>query len=260
MKRILIGAVLPAVMVFANYDYLPNMAQQQTAFAGETYALEAPAYVDPIPEAGAVSLTKGEVSLKLSGDVTDGSSSETLIVDDPLSEYGPTREDYEKHLEWLELSSYDYYDIPLTAEQQRYVVSICEEYSVPVTLAYGVMYVESNFNPKARSGNGRSYGIMQISRINHAQLKKTLGVKNFLDFEDNVKAGVYMLSTYIKRYGKNYHTSLIIYNCGANRADELFSERIWKTEYSRKVVNYSKSLKKKTLSFEEILERDAANS
>lgn len=128
------------------------------------------------------------------------------------------------------------YDIPLDTELQRYTYDLCVEYDVeeyyPLMLA--VMWHESNFNEKVVSKTN-DYGLMQINKINHKWLSEKLGITDFLDAKQNIKAGVYMLSTYLLKY-KDIDKALMAYNLG-----EAGARRYWKAgKYTTKYVQLTR--------------------
>ena len=251
MKRILIGAVLPLVLMGTNHQlgtmlpYGDNTAEGFQAGASGTdqqiVALPSPQNV-PTLNLSVHTLELAQTAIL--GGVGNGDLSEDkLIVDSLETEVSQPQQAQ---------PAITYYNVPLTREQQEFVTALCEQYNVDVKTVYGVMYVESKFNPSAR--NGRCYGLMQIARINHKTLKKELGISNFLDFEDNATAGVYMLSDLYGRY-RSYHKALMAYNMGETGARKYFVKGIKKTSYSNKVMRYAKSFKE--ISLQELLQRDA---
>jgi soluble lytic murein transglycosylase-like protein len=87
-------------------------------------------------------------------------------------------------------------EIPLTKEQQKYVIKLCEQYKFDPFLIYAVMKQESNYNIKCESETS-DFGIMQINKCNFKWLEEQLGKDlKFLTFEDNVMDGIYMLDHY----------------------------------------------------------------
>lgn len=95
-------------------------------------------------------------------------------------------------------------EIPLTKEQQKYVVKVCKEYNFDPLLIYAVMKKESNFTIDCKSETS-DFGIMQINSSNFEWLEEQLGKDlKFLTFEDNVLAGVYMLNQYREAWKYQY--------------------------------------------------------
>lgn len=123
------------------------------------------------------------------------------------------------------------YDIPLDAELQRYTYDLCVEYGVeeyyPLMLA--VMWHESNFNEKVVSRTN-DYGLMQINKINHKWLSEKFGITDFLDAKQNIKAGVYMLSTYLLKY-EDIDKALMAYNLGEAGARRYWNAGKYTTKY-----------------------------
>jgi len=120
----------------------------------------------------------------------------------------------------------------LSYELQTVMQEYCTEYNVPYALALAVAERESNFNPDAKSGTN-DYGLMQINKINHKQLKE-LGIDP-LTHKGNIHAGILMLSQKLERYG-DYELALMAYNCGDTGAKRLWDAGTYSTKYSRAVM------------------------
>lgn len=127
-----------------------------------------------------------------------------------------------------------YYEIDLDNIRQDYVFKLCSEYDVPCELVFAVMGVESSYIESRISNNG-DYGIMQINSINHSWLREKLGVEDFLDFEDNVLCGVYMLADYYHRY-VDFNKIAMCYRYGENAAIQMWENGITETDYTRQIV------------------------
>ena len=127
-----------------------------------------------------------------------------------------------------------YYDIALDHSRQDYVFEVCSEYDVPCELVFAVMGVESSYVDSRISNNG-DYGIMQINSINHAWLSQELGVDDFLDYEQNVLCGVYMLADYYHRY-VDFNKIAMCYRYGENAAKEMWDKGVYSTDYTRQIV------------------------
>ncbi len=140
-------------------------------------------------------------------------------------------------------NSTSYYDIGLSKKQQDYVRKICKKYNVSFELVLAVMKVESGYKTNIKSKTN-DYGIMQINKCNHSFLRKKLGVSNFLNFEQNTKAGVYMLSRYTAKH-TDIHKVLMCYNLGEGAASKKWKKGTVNTSYSRKVVKEIGKLQKK---------------
>lgn len=128
-------------------------------------------------------------------------------------------------------------DIPLTETQQKNIYSICQEYEVDYPLTIAIIETESNFNEKIIS-KSNDYGLMQINKINHKWLKKELKIKNFLNYKDNVRAGVYILSL---SKDENLEKMLMAYHFGKAGAKKLWKKGIYTSKYSRLVLERRKT-------------------
>lgn len=130
-------------------------------------------------------------------------------------------------------SCYTMYDVPLSAEVQRYAQDVCEEYMVSYPLVLAIIQKESRYQADIVSETG-DYGLMQINAGNHQWLAKDLGITDFLDQEQNILSGVYILS----QLGESHdiHPFLMRYNCGPARAKKLLEDGITSTAYSRSVI------------------------
>lgn len=92
-------------------------------------------------------------------------------------------------------SNFKLYNINLSADLQRYTYNMCKRYGVNYETFLALMYTESGYNSNAISSTN-DYGICQINKSNHKYLRNVLGVTDFLNPYDNIKAGVYWISRY----------------------------------------------------------------
>ena len=125
------------------------------------------------------------------------------------------------------------YNVPLDATLQRYTYNLCVDYEIeeyyPLVLA--VMWRESEFVPTLISKTN-DYGLMQINKINHEWLSEKLGITDFLDEEQNIHAGVFMLSLYLHKY-EDIDKALMAYNMGEAGAKKRWDAGIYSTNYTR---------------------------
>lgn len=149
----------------------------------------------------------------------------------PLTTSPPTPEPLPETPEEPE-SRYVIYDVPLSKELQEYTQDVCEEYGVSYPLVLAIMKRESEYQMDAISTTG-DYGIMQINNGNHEWLEGALGITDWLDPEQNILAGVYVLSQIDY---DDPHQVLMSYNCGPTGAKNLWADGIYSTAYSRAVV------------------------
>lgn len=136
------------------------------------------------------------------------------------------------------------FDIALSEELQVYTYETAVEYGIedhyPLVLA--LMWVESRYKVNAISKSS-DYGIMQINKCNHSWLRDELGITDFLDPEQNIEAGIRMLSEYLLTYSTE-HKALMAYNMGVGGANKQWKKGNYTSSYSRKVVAACDELKK----------------
>ena len=120
----------------------------------------------------------------------------------------------------------------LDIEYQDYLYQMCVEYDIPehYTLLLAQMYHESGFDVNAVSSTD-DYGLMQINVFNHEWLREKLGISNFLDPYDNIKAGTFMMSQFLKKYD-DVQKALVCYN----RGEGAVKKGTYSTSYSEGVL------------------------
>lgn len=158
---------------------------------------------------------------------------------EPVQEPEPVEEEDEN--EKIEAAlleqGYLHEEIPLDFDLQCHLITVCEEYGVPQSVALGVIQAESSFT--ATASNGSCYGYMQINSINSAWLAEKIGVTDLTDPYQNIRSGVFILSDLYGKYG-DWHKALICYNYGEGGAQEhVFSKGYTTTSYSRTVMEYA---------------------
>lgn len=126
------------------------------------------------------------------------------------------------------------YDIPLSEELQAFTFNICEEYGVDYEMVLAIMDKESDYTASAISET-KDYGIMQINKINHEWLTEELGITDFLDPEQNIRCGIYMLADLMKKYD-DPHRVLMAYNMGERGAREYVAKGNTSSAYSRYIM------------------------
>lgn len=134
-------------------------------------------------------------------------------------------------------------DCPLDDETQQMILDQCEEYGVDFAFTMAVIFKESSFRPHVISYNGTSVGLMQINKINHKWLSEELGITDFFDPAQNVKAGLYMLSDLFEKY-EDPAKVLMCYNLGEFGAKKLWNQGVYSTAYSEGVLQKADEYKK----------------
>lgn len=133
-------------------------------------------------------------------------------------------------------------DCALDEETQNMIYEKCVEYGVDFPLVMAVIFKESSFRPDVVSSDGGDYGLMQINRINHGWLSKELGITDFLDPEQNVTAGIYMLHQLFDKYDDPAKV-LMAYNMGEGGAGKLWKQGIYSSSYAEGVLQLADKYK-----------------
>lgn len=147
----------------------------------------------------------------------------TNIVADLISRPIPEPEDTEPRIDCI-----------LDDETQQMILEKSEMFDVDFAFTMAVIFRESSFRSDVVS-QSNDYGLMQINEINHEWLQEELGVVNFLDPEQNVTAGVYMLSDLFDKY-ENPTLVLMAYNMGETGAKRLWDKGIYSTDYAEAIL------------------------
>ena len=135
-----------------------------------------------------------------------------------------------------------YHDIPLATELQDFVRDEAEQRGVPPELILAMMDQESDYRTNLVSGTN-DYGIMQINKVNHETLSKILGVTDFLDPEQNIRCGTYMIGELLAKYDGDMHRALTSYNRGESGANKYFKKNgTYETSYSRSIIEIYNNL------------------
>ncbi len=107
------------------------------------------------------------------------------------------------------------------AAQQHLVARYAAEYDLDPNLVNGVIWVESRFQPQAKSPAG-ARGLMQLMPATAAELAKRLEVRRprVTDPEFNIRAGTYYLARLRDRYDGDMTLALAAYNAGAGNVNK----------------------------------------
>jgi soluble lytic murein transglycosylase-like protein len=118
-------------------------------------------------------------------------------------------------------------------------------YGVDSDLVKAVIGKESSGDPAAhnRNRNGtHDRGLMQINSCNFEWLSEELGITDFYEPRQNIRAGCYILGLLSKKYD-NVHRVLMSYNMGESRTRQLWKQRIYSSRYSREVMSKYRELR-----------------
>lgn len=127
-------------------------------------------------------------------------------------------------------------DCKMPEEQQEFTYYLCTGYNIDFTLVMALIQNESSFDPSVVSAT-HDYGYMQINEMNHQWLTDTLGVTDFTDPYQNIRAGVFVLRKLFERY-QDTNMVLMAYNMGEDAAARLWENGIYSTDYTEKILNY----------------------
>lgn len=125
-------------------------------------------------------------------------------------------------------------DVSLDADIQEFVYYLSAGYNIDFTLVMALMQHESSFRDDVVSSTN-DYGLMQINSCNHEQLAETLGVTDFLDPYQNIRAGVFTLRKLFERY-QDTEMVLMAYNMGEGAAKRLWKNGVYQTNYTDSIL------------------------
>lgn len=125
-------------------------------------------------------------------------------------------------------------DVPMDTRLQEYVFYLSEAYDIDFTLVMALIQHETNFEAGAISPTN-DYGLMQINSINHTYLAEELGITDFLDPYQNVKAGMFVLRKLFEKY-ETPEKVLMAYNMGEAGAARLWEQGIFEVNYSKEIL------------------------
>ena len=125
-------------------------------------------------------------------------------------------------------------DIPLTAEVQDHIFSLCDEKGIEPEIVFAMIWRESRYKAEAMGDNGKAYGLMQIHPRWHSARMERIGVTDLLDPIQNVTVGIDYLSEQYNKYGDITH-AIVSYNKG-HYAGEI-------TDYAKDVLAEAERIK-----------------
>jgi hypothetical protein len=133
-------------------------------------------------------------------------------------------------------------DCNLDEETQKFTFYLCKGYDIDWTLVMALMQKESSFRSDIISSSG-DYGLMQINKMNHEWLTETIGVTDYLDKEQNIRAGIFVLRKLFEEYTEP-NLVLMVYNMGADGAETLWNKGIYTTPYVDDILTYQAEFNK----------------
>lgn len=130
--------------------------------------------------------------------------------------------------------------VPLDSDVQEFIYYLSKGYNMDFTFVMAIIQQESGYQPDAVS-NTDDYGLMQINKVNHGYITDEIGVTNYLDPYENVRAGMFILRKLFEKY-ETPEKVLMAYNLGESGAKALWDKGIFETNYSKSVQRIQSEL------------------
>jgi soluble lytic murein transglycosylase-like protein len=130
------------------------------------------------------------------------------------------------------------YSIPADLAEKIEEIALAE--GVEPELAFDLVRVESEFNPRAVSSAG-ALGYTQLMPSTAAHLQPGITRAEILDRDTNLRLGFRYLGSLVERYRGDITLALLAYNRGPFRVDELLSSGVDPSNgYARRVLGGSR--------------------
>ena len=126
-------------------------------------------------------------------------------------------------------------DCKMPKDQQEFLFYLCTGYNIDFSLVMALIEHESDYRADAIS-NSNDYGLMQINKINHKWIEETIGVTDYLDPYQNMRAGCFILRKLFEKY-QDTETVLMAYNMGETGASRLWKKGVFSTDFTESVLN-----------------------
>ena len=130
--------------------------------------------------------------------------------------------------------------VPLDSDVQEFIYYLSKGYNMDFTFVMAIIQQESGYQPDAVS-NTDDYGLMQINKVNHGYITDEIGVTNYLDPYENVRAGMFILRKLFEKY-ETPEKVLMAYNWGESGAKALWDKGVFETNYSKSVQRIQSEL------------------
>lgn len=193
------------------------------------------AYTAPSDGAGRIVLAETEQETSVDTPETETAEIEPYIAPEEVIETEAVSASYQQVTGKLETEEFvevfPEADPVIETDIDALIVQVASEYGLPWELVRAVCYVESGFDPNAISVTG-DYGLMQVSYVNHGWL----GLTDPLDPEANLRAGCTILKTALDNSDGDFTKALMRYNRGDAYAMSQWSQGIFSTAYTERVL------------------------
>lgn len=130
--------------------------------------------------------------------------------------------------------------VAMPGTHQDYVLDNASTYNIPEELGFSIIWRESTYQADVHSST-HDAGYMQINACNYRGLKRLIGFdpSNPCDPAMNIQGGFYLLREMMNMYHPDsWHSLLMIYNMGYDKAKSLWEQGIYSSKYSRDVIAY----------------------
>lgn len=143
-------------------------------------------------------------------------------------------------LNWESTLTFTPLDVPMNEELQEFVFYMAAAYDIDFTFVMALIQQESNYNAYVVSATN-DYGLMQINQQNHTYLKEQLGISDFLNPYDNIRAGMFTLRNLFDKY-ETPSKVLMAYNMGETGASRLWDQGVFESKYSKSILQIQQEL------------------
>lgn len=118
-------------------------------------------------------------------------------------------------------------------DEQEFLFYLCKGYNIDFFLVMAMIQHESRFDADVVNATG-DYGLMQINKVNHEWLTESIGVTDYLDPYQNMRAGCFILRKLFERY-QDVGLVLMCYSMGETGASRLWKKGVYFTDYTENV-------------------------
>lgn len=132
--------------------------------------------------------------------------------------------------------------VPATFDEnlQEFTYYLSTAYEIDYSLVLAIIQKESGFVPDIVSPTN-DFGLMQINACNHEYLTNEIGVTDFVDPYQNIKAGMFILRGLFDKYDSTSKV-LMAYNMGESGASKLWEQGVLESNYSRSILEIQQEI------------------
>lgn len=155
---------------------------------------------------------------------------------------GNSSSDFVYYSKYYDERDKSWYSIPLSYEHQQFAYNCCVKYGVPYEVMMGLWGAEASWNINIGVTRDTYYGIGQIHIGYNKDYIKTYGVDLCTPL-GGLEGSVILIRDKIYSYGGDINKALMAYNCGDYGASRLWSQGVYNTHYTRKILSIANNLK-----------------